>query len=265
MVDLDLIDFDEIRKAFDFLVTKRMARTKSGEGFHLRKDEAEVAKWLEKRADENAYELLDRRLKSYGFSLVRKDGGEVTGLPAGSVCYFVVCIDDIKCPWIDLQSLMDKVGRSGETPTVTRRWVFFLWYNLLGVLYTRLNRTPEMINEYTKTWFSLEEYIGYIEEGLKRCRKTALDERSDDLKLLFESTGKRQIRDRVKRWVGFLESIGYLSKERKVKNEYCQTIVFAQEVALQARTSFSHIVNDALIENGFTPDQMQNIIKSTYL
>lgn len=263
MMSLASIDFPAVRNAFDFLIVNRIARTLSGDGPRLRANESEIAQWLDRVSLDDSYELLDKLLENYGFTLERKDSSTTDGVPSGSVWFFIVRSDYIGTPpWMGVQQLYEQIRCKYETLHAARRWTFFLWYLLQGLLYTRLNRLPESALDHTKAWFTEEEFIDLATNKVEEIRQAPLSDRNKDVETILVNSEWKHISARVKRLLKFLVKINHIV-QIPGRNEYCQTLVGAKEIAQHARIGFSHIINDDLAKNGFTLGQLDHIYTDT--
>lgn len=262
-MDCTRIDIESVREAFDFLILKRLARTLSGDGPKLLPNESETAKWLLRQSnkDSDDYELLQQWLAAYGFDLHKKDSFTTDGIPKNSTWFFIIRSSESKlAPWMGLSELRQKLipPRRKEEEHVTRRWAYFLWYMLLGLLYTRINRLPESTVDHTKAWFTKAEFVDFASEKIEELRNVKLEERSKDIEMLLQNSDWKHIEARVSKFLSFLVNINHIAKTAH-KDEYVQTLIGAMEIAQHARVGFSHIINDQLIEEGFTPEQFEQI------
>lgn len=251
---IEQIDYDRSRNAFDFLYMHRIVRSKSGEMSNLKNGEAEIAHWLDDHRNYVSYTHLERLLKSYGFELMRVTDSEMDGIPLGGVCFFIMKVaDEDLSPWLTTQTLLDCVGLRGDSPPVKRRWAHFLWYMLLGLLYSRDNRPTSAVFDYNKAWFTRNELQSIAGDKIEEYRNSPLEGRPTSLDLLLSSADSKRIETRVGRFLKFLENIGYIARSRSNKEEFVQTLVMAKEIARNEKNGFSHIVNEEILKMMISP------------
>lgn len=266
-MNFNKLDFDSVREAFDFLISRRLARTLSGDGPKLYPNESEVAKMLRRFLKDNSdnYELLRHWLASYGFELCNKDSNTAEGIPRGSEWFYIVRAGDSKQPpWMGLSEIRRKLapGRRKESETLTRRWAYFLWHMLLGLLYTRTNRLPESVADHTKAWFTKSELLEITLAKTEELRNIKREERSKDIQMLLKNSDENHIKLRISSLLEVLTEINHIAKTAH-KDEYVQTLVGAEEISRHASIGFSHIIPDELLEDGFKQEQFEELYEET--
>lgn len=253
------VDYEKLRAAFDFLITNRMVRTKATIG-NLRHQEADIADNLDDPRYIETKRALEKMLDAYGYTLRTYNHHEMNGIPVNAKCHVIFrSSGQDLAPWMD-GALLVKVLKVGNDSTKTaRRWAFFLWYMFLGVVYTRLNRSPHDVERYTEAWFSKNEFVDKVKENIEKCRQLPTETRSPDLSILLDGSGT--YKTKTDRFIKFLKQIRYIDQVPQ-KDQYTQTLACAQEVAAQAYTGFSHLIDEDMIDSGFSPDHMDNIYEA---
>lgn len=218
----------EQSKIINHLLSYRVLRTHVPKGSFFKENEKDVARALWHASPDSRY-FIDEFLADTGFRIITAEASQMPGLPPGAVYFLLIRDPEENVPaWLDIQNIYKYLSlKENESKAVTRVWFFFIWSNMLSLLYTQQSRPITNVSGYGAANFSKEILVSQIKNTIEEIRKDPTKEAS---KILLSDEGTMIFR-RVGRFLDFMCNISYLDEE-KDGNEvyYGQTLLMATEL-----------------------------------
>lgn len=218
----------EQSRIVNHLLSYRMLRTHAPKGSPFKEGEKEAARALW-HASPDSRLFIDEFLAETGFRIISAEASQTPGLPPGAVYFLLIRDPEENVPaWLDIRNLYKYVSlKENESKTVTRVWFFFIWSNMLTLLYTQQSRPITNVSGYGAANISKEILVNQVKNTIEEVRQDSSKEAS---KILLSEEGSMVYR-RVSRFLDFMCSISYLEEE-KDGNEvfYGQTLLMATEL-----------------------------------
>ena len=232
--DADAYSFGQI---YDHLKAHRILRTKVPQGERFVGDEMSLAETYTTSSETSRLQF-ERFLAGSGFQLIHYDSFAYPGIPQGADYYIMIRDKETKVPsWIDQGQALDSVratAKSNNSVAVLRIWFFFIWLNMLNLIYSKNSRPLTAIINYDKCDFTFERLAQQMEEfieGEVRSKEPG-DEIDAFLHEVLMQDSKSSLKKRVRGLLKFLVSIRYLSEEAlEGQTIYSQTLIMAAEIA----------------------------------
>jgi hypothetical protein len=218
----------EQSKIINHLLSYRVLRTHVPKGIPFKENEQKTARALW-HASPDSRIFIDEFLADTGFRIVSAEASQMPGLPPGAVYFFLIRDPEENVPaWLDIQNIYKYLSlKENESKLITRIWFFFIWSNMLTLLYTQRSRPITNVSGYGAANFSKEILVSQIKNTIEEVRQNPSKEAS---KILLAEEGSMTFR-RVTRFLDFMCNISYLEEE-KDGNEvfYGQTLLMATEL-----------------------------------
>ncbi|SLM30709.1 hypothetical protein MTBBW1_2380033 [Desulfamplus magnetovallimortis] len=237
-------------KLYGYLITHRILRTRVADNEKFFPEEKELAQAY-KSVDKHSKIAFEEFLAGSGFKLVRYDAFSYPGLPQGSTCYVLIRNSMENVPqWLKPSDIYDVViarkGHKSNTQRVLRLWFFFIWLNMLSILY-KGNRPLSAISDSGRMSFSDDTLIKQITDfiEIEVRQKDDADACDSFIREVLLADNPRDLRKRVTGFLDFMTRISYLSRYRfEGQNIYTQTLVMASEIASGYSDCFAYLVNE---------------------
>lgn len=237
-------------KLYGYLITHRILRTRVGENEKFHPGEKELAQAY-KSMDKHSKIAFEEFLLGSGFKLVRYDAFSYPGLPQGSTCYVLIRNSMENVPqWLKPSNIYDAVvarkGHKSNTQRVLRLWFFFIWLNMLALLY-KGNRPLSAVSDAGRMSFTEDLLIKQISDfiELEIRQKEDADEYDQFMREVLLTDNPRDLRKRVSGFLEFMTRISYLGRYRfEEQTVYTQTLVMASEIASNYSDCFAYLANE---------------------
>ncbi|MBF0200977.1 MAG: hypothetical protein HQK66_06650 [Desulfamplus sp.] len=237
-------------KLYGYLITRRILRTRVGENEKFFPEEKELAQAY-KSMDKHSKIAFEEFLAGSGFKLIRYDAYSYPGLPQGSTCHVLVRNSMENVPqWLKPSGIYEAVaarkGDKNSTQRVLRLWFFFIWLNMLALIY-KDNRPVSAISDAGKMSFTetllTKQISDFIEHEIRRREDSDSCDRFMRDVLLGDSP--RDMRRRIRGFLDFMTSISYLTRYPfEGETVYTQTLVMASEIASNYSQCFAYLVSE---------------------
>lgn len=219
----------EQSRIINYLLSYRILRTHVPKGERFKDEEKNLARALWHASPDTRY-FIDEFLAETGFRIVNAEASQTPGLPPGSVYFLLIRDPEENVPaWLDIRHLYKYVSlKDNESKLVTRVWFFFIWSNMLTLLYTHRSRPITNISGYGAANISKETLINQVKTTIEEVRQDSFKETSN---ILMQEEGNTIAR-RVGRFLDFMCSISYLEEEKDGDEIYYgQTLLMATELS----------------------------------
>lgn len=227
----------------NFLLAHRVLRTHVNKGMSFHEREKELAERMLVSSISFRRDL-DEYLAETGFRIITKEASQTAGLPTGATHFLLIRDVEENVPeWLSPNNVYPQLAlKDNEAKNTTRTWFFFIWTNMLILLYSMRNRQIGNISDYLKANFAKENLVGQIRETIEEARLNPSD---DKCKVILAEQGQ-EIERRVGRFLTFMGTINYLSKEKESDEAYyVQTLLMAVELAENYHLGLGYRFNES--------------------
>ncbi|WP_067517508.1 hypothetical protein [Endozoicomonas ascidiicola] len=239
------MNMTEMGEVYAYLLRHRIAETRA-QGVRRRASQTGLlserdAAVILKEADEEQMQNFRSFLSGQGLQLGIYDSADYPGIPPGGQIYMLLRNPEAELPaMFSQQQVLQKLKVRNETKEATAVWFIHLWLLMLGLLYTRTNRSLSDVSLYQNAVFNQEELAETLRSHLETIRRTGEDKtESNDaprqLAILLTEKGE-DINRRVKNFTDVLVDANHL--QAKGEKIFQQTLLGALEVE---QTGFSHL------------------------
>lgn len=244
------MNMTEMGEVYAYLLRHRIAETRSQGGRRRASQtgllaERDAAVILQE-ADEEQLTNFRAFLSGQGLQLAVYDSADYPGIPPGGQIYMLLRNPEAELPVMFSQrQVLHKLKIRNESKETTAVWFIHLWLLMLGLLYTRSNRSLSDVSLYQNAVFSQEELVEILRNHLETIRRSGHYQHNQDdntpenaprqLAILLAEKGE-DINRRVKNFIDVLLDANHL--QAKGDKVFQQTLLGALEVE---QTGFSHL------------------------
>ncbi|MFK0570816.1 hypothetical protein [Endozoicomonas sp.] len=244
------MNMTEMGEVYAYLLRHRIAETRSQSGRRRASQTGLIserdAAVILKEADEEQVQNFRAFLSGQGLQLAVYDSADYPGIPPGGQIYMLLRNPEADLPaMFSQQQVLQRLKIRNETKEATAVWFIHLWLLMLGLLYTRTNRSLSDVSLYQNAVFSQEELAETLRNHLETIRRSGLFKDDQDkgnldnaprqLAILLAEKGE-DINRRVKNFIEVLIDASHL--QAKGDKIFQQTLLGALEVE---QTGFSHL------------------------
>lgn len=212
----------------NFLLSNRVLRT------HINKNEIYVEREKELAAilltaSTSFRQNIDEHLAETGFRIITCESSRTIGLPIGATHFLLIRDVEENVPsWLHAKNIYIQLSlNDNESKTTTRIWFFFIWSNMLSLLYSQKTRPLSNISAYLKSNFTKKILITQVRSAIEEARQKT----PESMLEVIASEKGREVDRRVSRFIEFMIAINYLSKEKEGDETYfIQTLLMAIEL-----------------------------------
>ena len=246
------MNMTEMGEVYAYLLRHRIAETRAQSG-RRRASQAGVlserdAATILKEADEQQMADFRAFLAGQGLLLAIYDSADYPGIPPGGQIYMLLRNPEAQLPGMfSQQQVLQRLKIRHETKETTAVWFLHLWLLMLGLLYTRTNRSLSDVSLYQNAVFSQEELADTLRQHLESIRRSGREALATEeperrqLAILLSEKGE-DINRRVKNFIDVLVDASHLvTKGEKI---YQQTLLGALEVEQTGLSHLRHLIAD---------------------
>jgi len=246
----------EMGEVYAYLLRHRIAETRSQSGRRRASQtgllsERDAATIL-KEADDQQMADFRAFLAGQGLLLAIYDSADYPGIPPGGQIYMLLRNTEAELPvMFSQQQVLHRLKIRNETKETTAVWFIHLWLLMLGLLYTRTNRSLSDVSLYQNAVFSQEELADTLRNHLETIRRTGRDRLASgsreprQLTILLAEKGE-DINRRVKNFIDVLvDACHLLPRGDKIVQ---QTLLGALEVEQTGLSHLHHLIPDGIAQ-----------------
>ncbi len=246
----------------NFLYANRILRTQKNKGESFKENERELAMGLLGAPDEFRT-FLEDFLAASGFKLYEYSSADMPGIPQGGTHFCLARDPNENVPaWLSTVNIYRNINlKESEPRATTRVWFYFIWVNMLTILYSSRNRPITNVSGYIQANFDKDLLVSQIKATLEEVR---IDP-SKELNKILATEDKNEVLKRTTKFIDFLCRISYLKSEKEGKDIfYNQTLLMALELnenylsGLGYKFSDDKSISENLEENLFKVDGEQS-------
>lgn len=250
----------EIGLVFAFLSDQRIIRSAAEQGQRLRKNEQDLARFLEYEATSEEKACLDHFLQAQGFRLHRYDSYDMPGIKRDQYVFLLLRDGEgVLTPWADAEEAVECVrhrhGTSSEPKDHARVWLCQIWFSMLYLQYPKLGRSFSEVSRYQEAAFTRDHLADAIRETLESRRQENVAEPSLARTILLDSESPR-ISDRVRAFLQYMVKIGHLVEVEK--NVFRQTLLASAELGVNFNDGLGLLVDLDPAEEEDAPISMRH-------
>ena len=244
------MNMTEMGEVYAYLLRHRIAETRAQSGRRRASQtgllsERDAASIL-KEADEQQMADFRAFLAGQGLLLAIYDSADYPGIPPGGQIYMLLRNPEAQLPaMFSQQQVLQRLKIRHETKETTAVWFIHLWLLMLGLLYTRANRSLSDVSLYQNAVFSQEELADTLRQHLETIRRCGRDSEATNepeprqLTILLAEKGD-DINRRVKNFIDVLVDACHLSP--RGEKIYQQTLLGALEVEQTGLSHLHHLI-----------------------
>ena len=248
------MNMTEMGEVYAYLLRHRIAETRvqsgrrraSQTGLLSERDAASILK----ESDEQQMADFRAFLAGQGLLLAIYDSADYPGIPPGGQIYMLLRNPEAQLPGMfSQQNVLQRLKIRHETKETTAVWFIHLWLLMLGLLYTRANRSLSDVSLYQNAVFSQEELADTLRQHLETIRRCGRDSVATNepeprqLAILLAEKGD-DINRRVKNFIEVL--VDACHRSPRGEKIYQQTLLGALEVEQTGLSHLHHLIADDL-------------------
>jgi len=260
------MNMSEMGEVYAYLLRYRMAESRPANRNRRPSragliSERDVCALLAQSSEEELSQLR-QFLSGQGLQLTILDATDYPGIAAGSQMFVLQRLPDADLPALfSQQPVYQALRLRQETQEEVALWFMHLWLLLMGLLYTRNNRSLTDVSLYQEAVVAPQELTAAMRQHIEQLRQTGThtETLSAVVKTLADEKGD-DIPRRVRAFIELLEAAGHLQRvsdknsEQSTSNEqetdqatgnsYQQTLLGALEAEQIGVHHIHHLLND---------------------
>ncbi|WP_211224721.1 hypothetical protein [Oceanospirillum beijerinckii] len=260
------MNMSEMGEVYAYLLRYRMAESRPSQ----RNRRASRAGLISERdvcailaqASEDEISQLRQFLNGQGLQLVFIEASDYPGISAGGRMYLLQRLPESDLPALfSQQPVYASMRLRQESQEEIALWFLHLWLLLMGLLYTRNNRSLTDVSQYQEAVFSVQELITAMRQHLEQLRQSGIQgtQVSPAVRALIDEKGE-DIPRRVRVFIELMEQAGHLQRNQDksdsddvaassqqasaLQTSYQQTLLGALEAEQIGLHHLHHLLND---------------------
>lgn len=256
------MNMSEMGEVYAYLLRYRMAESRPAQ----RNRRASRAGLISERdvcavlaqASEEEISQFRQFLNGQGLQLVFVDAADYPGIAAGGRMYMLQRLPESDLPsMFSQQPVYASMRLRQESQEEIALWFLHLWLLLMGLLYTRNNRSLTDVSHYQEAVISVQELVSAMRQHIEQLRQSGVqgEQVSPAVRVLIDEKGE-DIPRRVRVFVELMEQAGHLQRcNDKIDTEetetsgplhasYQQTLLGALEAEQIGLHHLHHLLND---------------------
>lgn len=260
------MNMSEMGEVYAYLLRYRMAESRPSQ----RNRRASRAGLISERdvcailaqASEDEISQLRQFLNGQGLQLVFIEASDYPGISAGGRMYLLQRLPEADLPALfSQQPVYASMRLRQESQEEIALWFLHLWLLLMGLLYTRNNRSLTDVSQYQEAVFSVQELITAMRQHLEQLRQSGVQgaQVSPAVRALIDEKGE-DIPRRVRVFIELMEQAGHLQRNQDkndnddvattsqqasaLQTSYQQTLLGALEAEQIGLHHLHHLLND---------------------
>ena len=244
------MNMSEMGEVYAYLLRYRMAESRPSQ----RNRRASRAGLISERdvcatlaqASEDEISQLRQFLNGQGLHLVFIEASDYPGISAGGRMYLLQRLPEADLPALfSQQPVYASMRLRQESQEEIALWFLHLWLLLMGLLYTRNNRSLTDVSQYQEAVFSVQELITAMRQHLEQLRQSGVQgaQVSPAVRALIDEKGE-DIPRRVRVFIELMEQAGHLQRNQD-KNDN-DDVATASQQASALQTSYQQTLLGAL-------------------
>ncbi len=260
------MNMSEMGEVYAYLLRYRMAESRPSQ----RNRRASRAGLISERdvcailaqASEDEISQLRQFLNGQGLQLVFIEASDYPGISAGGRMYLLQRLPEADLPALfSQQPVYASMRLRQESQEEIALWFLHLWLLLMGLLYTRNNRSLTDVSQYQEAVFSVQELITAMRQHLEQLRQNGVQgaQVSPAVRALIDEKGE-DIPRRVRVFIELMEQAGHLQRNQDksdsdnvaassqqasaLQTSYQQTLLGALEAEQIGLHHLHHLLND---------------------
>ncbi len=271
------MNMSEMGEVYAYLLRYRMAESRPANRNRRPSragliSERDVCALLAESSEEELSQLR-QFLSGQGLQLTILDATDYPGIAAGSQMFVLQRLPDADLPALfSQQPVYQALRLRQETQEEVALWFMHLWLLLMGLLYTRNNRSLTDVSLYQEAVLSPQELIAAMRQHIEQLRQsgTHTEAMSVVVKALADEKGD-DVPRRVRAFIELLEAAGHLHRisdkngdkttdqhsnddDLPTGNSYQQTLLGALEAEQIGVHHIHHLLNDLSLPEDNTRD-----------
>ena len=213
------------------------------------------------QASEEEISQLRQFLNGQGLQLVFVEAADYPGISAGGRMYLLQRLPESDLPALfSQQPVYTSMRLRQESQEEIALWFLHLWLLLMGLLYTRNNRSLTDVSQYQEAVVTLQELVTAMRQHIEQLRQNGAlgSKASPAIRALIDEKGE-DIPRRVRVFVELMEQAGHLQRcndktdpdtdhnpqpINTLQASYQQTLLGALEAEQIGLHHLHHLLND---------------------
>lgn len=213
------------------------------------------------QASEEEISQLRQFLNGQGLQLVFVEAADYPGISAGGRMYLLQRLPEADLPALfSQQPVYSSMRLRQESQEEIALWFLHLWLLLMGLLYTRNNRSLTDVSQYQEAVITLQELVTAMRQHIEQLRQNGAlgSKASPAIRALIDEKGE-DIPRRVRVFVELMEQAGHLQRcndktdsdtdnnlqpINTLQASYQQTLLGALEAEQIGLHHLHHLLND---------------------
>jgi hypothetical protein len=230
---------------FSALLHSRMI-TDNPQGRHLRKNEAEAARYLS-NCSERERRDFDDFLSAQGLAVKSFDAINFGIVPNPKCCNQIHvlhrCRGEKLAPFFDqgwfIDEMRDQRSKSSKADIII--WFSRLWLTLQYFFYNRISRHPQQISQYDKALVFTERFTEVVKKGIEDMGNAGRPDGEAGVMWDVLWGDNVKVESWVAKFMRVMLKAGVI-EETGVKNEYRQSLSTAVDMALNADYDLTYLM-----------------------